>query len=142
MKLEEERFGSTLTVGLQKLDELIATSKQETGDVIVPALELAQLYDTFGTPLDLMYVVLSRGRYKIASPIYEEGLDAKYLIHEVESMTEEDFRTEMERLLARLQQNESKAQKTGDKANPVYVALSRRTDTKSEFQRLRHNSHA
>ncbi len=134
VKLEEERFGSTMTVGLQKLDELIGKSKQETGDVIVPTLELTKLYDTFGTPIDLMYIVLSRGRYKIASPIYEGGLNAKYLIHEVESMTEEDFRTGMERLLARLQQNESKAQKTGDKAKPVYEALSRRTDTKARFK--------
>jgi len=134
VKLEEERFGSTMTAGLQKLDELIGKSQQETGEVIVPALELAKLYDTFGTPIDLMHIVLSRGRYKIASPIYEEGLNTKYLINEVESMPEEDFRTGMEQLLARLQQSESKAQKTGDKAKPVYVALSRRTDTKARFQ--------
>ncbi|MCM3906384.1 MAG: alanine--tRNA ligase-related protein, partial [Pyrinomonadaceae bacterium] len=134
VRLEEERFGATMTAGLQKLDELIGKSKQQTGDVIVPALELAKLYDTFGTPIDLMYIVLSRGRYKIASQVYEEGLDAKYLIHDVESMTEEDFRTGMERLLARLQQNESKAQRTEDKGKPVYVALSRRTDTKARFK--------
>jgi alanyl-tRNA synthetase len=83
VKLEEERFGATMTVGLQKLDELIGKSKQETGDVIVPTLELAKLYDTFGTPIDLMYIVLSRGRYKIATPFYEEGLNVIYLILEV-----------------------------------------------------------
>src|SRR5258706_886518 len=49
VKLEEERFGSTMTVGLQKLDELIAKSRQESGEVHVPSLELVRLYDTYGT---------------------------------------------------------------------------------------------
>src|SRR2546423_15294553 len=53
--LEEERFGSTLTVGLQKLEELFAkTPKSEYPDF----KELAKLYDTFGTPRDLVRVAL------------------------------------------------------------------------------------
>ncbi len=57
VRLEEERFGSTLTVGLQKLDELFA----KTGKGRYPdCKELAKLYDTFGTPRDLIRV--SRGR--------------------------------------------------------------------------------
>jgi alanyl-tRNA synthetase len=135
VKLEEERFGSTLTVGLKKLDELIQKSKQDTGEVIVPTLELAKLYDTFGTPIDLMHVVLSRGRHKIASPIYyDEGLAVDYFIDEVASVTEEQFRAGMERQLAQLQKHEGEAQRTTDKAKPVYVALSRRRDTKAEFK--------
>jgi len=55
VRLEEERFGSTLTVGLQKLEELFAkTSKGEYPDF----KELAKLYDTFGTPRDLVRVAL------------------------------------------------------------------------------------
>src|SRR5213592_4454349 len=47
VRLEEERFGSTLTVGLQKLDEVFAV----THDGSLPEYkELARLYDTFGTP--------------------------------------------------------------------------------------------
>ena len=135
VKLEEERFGSTLTMGLLKLDELIEKSVQETGEVLVPALELVKLYDTFGTPIDLMYIVLSRGKHKILSPIYEEGLQAKYFVHEIDSMTEEVFREGIERLLSRLQENKTEARRTEDKkAKPVYVALSRRTDTKSQFR--------
>ncbi len=39
VKLEEERFGNTLTVGLKKLDELIGSSRnQETGEVVVSDL--------------------------------------------------------------------------------------------------------
>src|SRR5882724_5974627 len=53
--LEEERFGATLTVGLNKLDELIRNPNSKFG---VDDVDLAKLYDTFGTPIDLMYVVL------------------------------------------------------------------------------------
>jgi len=53
VKLEEERFGSTLTVGLQKLDALFsATNEGQYPDF----KELAKLYDTFGTPRDLIRV--------------------------------------------------------------------------------------
>ena len=56
VRLEEERFGSTLTVGLQKLDELFARLKPERA---VPSFQdLARLYDTFGTPRDLIRVSL------------------------------------------------------------------------------------
>src|SRR5438128_2013325 len=52
VRLEEERFGSTLTVGLQKLDEVFAKAKGQR-----PAYQdLAKLYDTFGTPRDLIRV--------------------------------------------------------------------------------------
>src|SRR5437588_6787995 len=55
VKLEEERFGSTLTVGLQKLEDLIEKSRHTW--VGIDATELAKLYDTFGTPIDLMYSI-------------------------------------------------------------------------------------
>ena len=56
VKLEEERFGSTLTVGLQKLDELFGKSP---ADGMIPAVELARVYDTFGVPRDLIRISLS-----------------------------------------------------------------------------------
>src|SRR5881394_2356784 len=55
VKLEEERFGSTLTVGLQKLDELFAKAPS---DGMIPALETARIYDTFGAPRDLIRISL------------------------------------------------------------------------------------
>src|SRR5438132_3677232 len=54
VNLEEERFGATLTVGLQKLDELFAKSDR----TVPPYTDLARLYDTFGTPRDLIRVSL------------------------------------------------------------------------------------
>src|SRR5205085_2291769 len=44
VRLEEERFGATLSVGLKKLEELM----REVGDVRVA--DLARLKDTYGTP--------------------------------------------------------------------------------------------
>src|SRR5687767_2037128 len=51
VRLEEERFGRTLTLGLKKLDELDARSETLFADV-------AKLYDTYGTPRDLTRVYL------------------------------------------------------------------------------------
>jgi alanyl-tRNA synthetase len=60
VKLEEERFGSTLTVGLQKVDELFGKS-QKKGKI--PVVELARVYDTFGVPRDLIRVsLIERGQ--------------------------------------------------------------------------------
>jgi alanyl-tRNA synthetase len=56
VKLEEERFGSTLTVGLQKLDTLLDSIQKK--DVLPPAPELAKVYDTFGVPRDLIRISL------------------------------------------------------------------------------------
>src|SRR5437016_3377542 len=55
VRLEEERFGSTLTVGLGKLDEVFTKARNaEAPDY----RDLARLYDTFGTHLDLIRVSL------------------------------------------------------------------------------------
>jgi alanyl-tRNA synthetase len=51
VRLEEERFGNTLTVGLKKLDELDLSSESLF-------TEIAKLYDTYGTPRDLIRVYL------------------------------------------------------------------------------------
>ena len=59
VSLEEERFGSTLTVGFQKIDELF--SKNPVGTI--PMVELARIYDTFGVPRDLIRIsLIERGQ--------------------------------------------------------------------------------
>jgi len=136
VRFEEERFGATLTVGLKKLDEIINSSRQETGEVIVSTLELAKLYDTFGTPIDLMYVILSQGKYKFAHHVKPfENLAPAVFIQDMESITEEDFRRGIEVVLKDLQQSGTeKHTAENKKAKTIYVALSRRTDTRSEFK--------
>ena len=82
-----------------------------------------------------MYVVLSRGKHKLLSPLYDEGFPTEYLVSEIQSMTEAIFRDGIERSIVRLQKNKPKAQVTAEKkANPVYVALSRRRDANSAFR--------
>src|SRR5436853_3586662 len=91
VRLEEERFGSTLTIGLQKLDELLhAINLVEKGETrVVPSEEVAKLYDTFGIPFDLIYVILSQGKYFL-SYLTDEPTTTGF--DEVASMTEEEFR--------------------------------------------------
>jgi alanyl-tRNA synthetase len=72
VRLEEERFGSTLTVGLKKLEELFAKSTPAT---VPDYKDLARLYDTFGTPRDLMRVVLEERGYQISEEEFNRKLD-------------------------------------------------------------------
>jgi alanyl-tRNA synthetase len=72
VRLEEERFGSTLTVGLQKLGELFArTPKGKFPDW----KDLARLYDTFGTPRDLIRVSLEERGITVEEEAFNQSFD-------------------------------------------------------------------
>jgi alanyl-tRNA synthetase len=136
VKLEEERFGNTLTVGLQKLHALIDASRDaKTNEVLVPTEGLAKLYDTYGIPIDLMVVILSQGNFKYIHKLAEPIGDVHYWIDDFTDISEDKFRGAIEELLKRLQQRDT-AIPTGEskKIKTAYVALSRRKDTKSEFK--------
>jgi alanyl-tRNA synthetase len=60
VRLEEERFGNTLSVGLKRLEELIETKGSEIKAGIIDFTELAKLYDSFGVPSDLIRVMLEQ----------------------------------------------------------------------------------
>ncbi len=60
VRIEEERFGNTLTTGLKKLDELIAAKRSDMKAGFIDFVELARIYDTFGVPSDLIRVVLEQ----------------------------------------------------------------------------------
>ena len=99
VRLEEERFRSTLTVGLNKLDEVFASTKGAMPEYKT----LARLYDTFGTPRDLIRVGLE-----------ERGF----------TLDEEEFNRSFDTALHELQQTvaaEKGEAKT--KTNPVYASL-------------------
>ena len=104
VRLEEERFGSTMTVGLQKLDELfVQTAKDQTP----PYTELARLYDTFGTPRDLIRVSLE-----------ERGFVTD----------EEQFNQSFDAALQRLQPTGETERLTGKtKTNPIYASIATRS---------------
>jgi alanyl-tRNA synthetase len=100
VRLEEERFASTLTTGLQKLEELYTQSAQPS------FTDLAKLYDTFGTPRDLIRV-----------GIEERGVE----------ISEDQFNSEFDAALKMLQQNSGREQSGGTAGtNPIYAdALNR-----------------
>ncbi len=103
VRLEEERFRSTLTVGLNKLDELFTSTKGA-----MPELKsLARLYDTFGTPRDLIRVALE-----------ERGF----------TFEEEEFNRSFNTALQELQQTASTTKHESKSAiNQVYETLAKRS---------------
>ncbi len=110
VRLEEERFRSTLTVGLNKLDELFTSTKGAMPEFKA----LAKLYDTFGTPRDLIRVGLE-----------ERGF----------AIEEDEFNRSFDAALQELQQTTAAAKHEAKSAiNPVYQTLVGRS--RSVFQRL------
>jgi len=117
VRLEEERFGSTLTVGLQKLEELFAKTPEGK---FPDWKDLARLYDTFGTPRDLIRVALEeRGLFKFTEEWSISGL-----------FDEGTFNYHFDAALQELQQTGSigkTEQKT--KTKPIYAEVANRVQS-------------
>jgi alanyl-tRNA synthetase len=138
VRLEEERFGNTLTVGLKKLLELIEYYKTEQAKypsngpypaeiMSIPTLEIARLNDTYGMPVDLAYVILREHKLEI-----REGSSVR---GSLDQLSEEEFRGLISRATKELQESHAeKLSSDSKKTKPAYVALSRRPDTRSEFK--------
>jgi alanyl-tRNA synthetase len=71
VKLEEERFGATLTVGLSKLDELFASTHGAKPEYKASA----RLYDTFGTPRDLIRVGWEERGFSVDEDQFNQSFD-------------------------------------------------------------------
>jgi alanyl-tRNA synthetase len=73
LKLEEERFAETLTLGMKILDDAIAglKGKQIPGDVVF------RLYDTYGFPIDLTNDVARERGLTIDEDGYNREMDAQ-----------------------------------------------------------------
>jgi alanyl-tRNA synthetase len=101
VRLEEERFGNTVTVGLARLNELDLSAGAREDEGLFS--QLAKLYDTFGTPRDLIRVYLE-----------ERGIE----------FDEEDFNRKFEKSLQALQR-ESGIGKTERKSqvSPIYAEV-------------------
>ena len=110
VKLEEERFGATMSVGLQKLDELFGTTQH---DQPPPYADLARLYDTFGTPRDLIRVGLEERGFATDEQFFNESFDSA---------------------LQRLQQTGATDKVEGKtRINPVYASIAARSE-RSQFK--------
>ena len=64
IKAEEEKFSSTLSSGLELLEEMFETSKKNNSREL-PGSGLFRLYDTYGFPLDLAREVAAERGFKI-----------------------------------------------------------------------------
>ncbi|MBX3281658.1 MAG: alanine--tRNA ligase [Acidobacteria bacterium] len=71
--LEEERFGTTMVVGLGKLNELGVTAATAKDDELFASI--ARLYDTFGTPRDLIRVFLEQQELAFEEDDFNERFD-------------------------------------------------------------------
>lgn len=72
VRLEEERFGNTVTVGLEKLSELEIDKNTPTDELFA---RVAKLYDTFGTPKDLIRVFLEEKGLQFEEDDYDERFE-------------------------------------------------------------------
>ncbi len=140
VRLEEERFGNTLTVGLKRLQELIEQYKANQIDfskvtagrpvanrrAMPSTTAIARLNDTFGLPIDLAYAVLSTEKVEIE---FGAELDKT----RVDKLNEDEFRQLIGEAVKELQSSQLKVRES-NKSDPAYVALLRRTDTKTVFQ--------
>ena len=73
VRVEEERFGNTVTVGLAKLNDLGISPSTSRDDALF--LSLGKLYDTFGTPRDLIRVYLEEKGLEFEEGDFNERFD-------------------------------------------------------------------
>ncbi|HEY2847796.1 MAG TPA: alanine--tRNA ligase, partial [Pyrinomonadaceae bacterium] len=73
VRLEEERFGSTVTVGLSKLNELAVGPDTPRDQALFASI--ARLYDTFGTPRDLIRVFLEEKQLEFEEDDFNSKFD-------------------------------------------------------------------
>src|SRR5215207_1129284 len=130
VKLEEQRFGSTLSVGLQRFDDLI----KKTADTSAPGIkELARLYDTFGLPRDLIRVGIEDHLFRQQGAGSDTPLPLPdYVVDD--RVDEDEFNASFDAALVELQQAGAGEKAEGKaKAKPVYANVAGRVG-RSEFK--------
>src|SRR2546427_12339373 len=80
VSLEEERFGNTLTVGLEKLEELVSSQEAQMRNGAFDFRGLARLVDTYGVPKDLIRVALEERGFVFDEEDFFERLDQMHVV--------------------------------------------------------------
>jgi len=80
VSLEEERFGNTLTVGLQKLEELVSSQEAQMRNGAFDFRGLARLVDTYGVPKDLIRVALEERGFVFNEDEFLNHLDQMHVL--------------------------------------------------------------
>jgi alanyl-tRNA synthetase len=96
---EEERFLSTLDLGLNRLDEMMSDLERD-GETVIPGQEAFRLYDTFGLPLEITRDVADEEGFDVDEAGYQEALEEQRR----RAREAEAFQMHDEESLARYQQ--------------------------------------
>ncbi len=73
LNLEEQKFGQTLTTGLQLLNELLDSLKQKA-QTVIPGEEVFKLYDTHGFPVELTEEIASEQGFTVDTSGFEQAM--------------------------------------------------------------------
>src|SRR5581483_4271219 len=76
VRAEEERFGTVLEEGMERLGRLIAETRA-AGRSVVDGAAVFRLYDTFGFPKELSEEVLEREGLRVDQQAYASALEAQ-----------------------------------------------------------------
>jgi alanyl-tRNA synthetase len=74
IETEEERFGQTLTTGLELLDEIMdKVSVKKSGKI--PGYQAFKLYDTYGFPIELTAEIANEGGFSVDLEGFDEEME-------------------------------------------------------------------
>jgi alanyl-tRNA synthetase len=128
VRLEEDRFRSTLTVGLNKLDELFASTKGAMPEYKA----LARLYDTFGTPRDLIRVGLEERGFAVDEDEFNRAFDAALQqLQQATVTTKQEGKARLNPVYEKLPRSVFKGYETTDLTDARIVALIKETEVES-----------
>ncbi|HLA94672.1 MAG TPA: alanine--tRNA ligase-related protein, partial [Pyrinomonadaceae bacterium] len=137
VRLEEVRFGNTMTVGLRRLNEMIEAYKSNQIDfskitsekaasnrwLMPSAMSIAGLNDTFGLPVDLAYVVLAENRVYMQIDVTVDGYANVDKVN-VENISEDKFRELISEATRQLQKQSGIGQTTRkSEISPLYSEI-------------------
>jgi alanyl-tRNA synthetase len=74
IKAEEDRFAAMVTVGLERLENVIA-EVTKSGNNTIPGTEIFKLYDSFGFPLDFTKEIADEKSVNLDMPGFEAELE-------------------------------------------------------------------
>lgn len=120
--VEEERFGNTIASGLQRFESVVKERESAlTGSnfpIQLSGHDFAFLFDTYGLPIDLMYVVA--GQRGIL--LNRDGNPDH--VHKVSKLSEDEFRTFIDESIKDIQ-SKSSIGKTDRKSeiSPIYAEM-------------------
>lgn len=76
IRLEEERFLTTLNEGVKKVAEIISAARQE-GRSVISGEEAFMLYDTYGFPLDLTEDIAAENNFTVDTEGFNRMMEAQ-----------------------------------------------------------------